>query len=387
MPIIIPEERAPLTSIIILAWKLVDELRGCLQSILDSADAPPYEVILVSNGARPEVQAFIEDEVVGAHIVTLPENIGFGGACNVGAAVARGRYVVMLNDDTIVEPGWLATITRAAAETGAEIIASTLLNANGTLQEAGSRVLTGAGTVQLGSGLSLPEAQDLGLLTRRQVDYGSGAALLVTREAFEGLGGFDPVYRPAYFEDIDLCFRSKVRGGIVLLEPSARVTHVSGGSTEGEIRFRTFASDHAGRAFIRRWSATLATAPTADAPLSELCTILPPVSDDLTGPETTDGANEADDAVTTALDIQRTYARWLNARLDDCEDAGTRFERRQEVLESELHTEWQRAESFGNRVHELTARLEDLDNRGPLGIIKWQVGVWSRKRSERRVDR
>jgi hypothetical protein len=63
------------------------------------------------------------------------------------------------------------------------------------------------------------------------------------------------------------------------------------------------------------------------------------------------------------------------------------LERRKEALENELRIEQQRAETFGNRVHELNARLDDLDNRGPLGIVKWKIGVWTRKRMERRIGR
>lgn len=378
----VPESALPRASVVILAWKLVDELRHCLQSLAGSASAPAFEVIIVANGANEDVRTYLADEVSGARIVWLAENIGFGGGCNAGAAIARGEFVVFLNDDATVAADWLASLVDAADSTGAEAVASVLLNADGTLQEAGSRVRADAGTVQLGRALSLADAEDRGYLIRHEVDYGSGAALLVRRDVFVRLGGFDPLYRPAYYEDVDLSLRIKAGGGTVILEPTARVTHLSGGSTAGQRRFRSFASARSGRAFVERWAASLDSAPEPDAPLDETMQVFQPTIPQAAALT----ENEFSHPAATALEIQRSFAEWLDERLTEEEEAKSQSEHRRRELEEELRQLREQAELVGRRAAELAARLADLDSRGPIGIIAWKANVLRRNREARRLD-
>jgi GT2 family glycosyltransferase len=299
--------------VVVIAWERVDTLRACLESLSAMVGAPPFGVRIAANGASAEVREFLRDEVVGATIVDIAENIGFGGGCNAAAAGSIARNLVFLNDDAVVHQDWLSALVRCADAMDATAVGALLLNADGTVQEAGSRVRRDAGTVQFGAGLGLDEAARLALLTPRRADYCSGASLLVRREAFETLGGFDEVFRPAYFEDVDLCFRIAAGGGAVYFAPDARVTHIGGGSTSASIRFRAFASDHAGALFARRWAQTLADAPSADEPVDRLCPVAPP---DL---QAVPRGEPVHDARSAALRVQREFAAWLESHLDEAE--------------------------------------------------------------------
>ncbi|WP_167044891.1 glycosyltransferase family 2 protein [Salinibacterium sp. ZJ454] len=363
--IVFAETENPIASVIVLAWTLTDPLIDCLRSLQQSVDAPPYEVIIVINGASSEVRGLVGTMVTGATVLDLQANIGFGGGCNVAATVARGEFLVLLNDDTVVDPSWLRLLVHSAqSNPGDAAVASLLLNTDNTVQEAGSRVLGDASTVQFGKGLSREDAVSAGLLSRREVDYGSGAALLIRAAEFRAVGGMDPIFEPAYFEDVDLCFRLRQGGGTVSFEPAAMATHASGGSTSSDLRFRDFASSRSGTRFIARWQAVLATAPRADAPLDLLCSpdVIPPIRPvlvDLSSPDST--------AVLAAQKISSDYQAWLNSRINQLE----------EDLASERHlrmTETARVTELGKLAAVYRARLDDLESRGVLGLLKGRVG-------------
>lgn len=353
---------APLASIIIVAWRLVDELRECLDSLQASLDAPRYEVIVVLNGASEEIAAVATRHPIVSRVVVRHANIGFGAACNLAAAVARGTYLVFLNDDTRVDAYWLRTLTEAAA--GHEAVASLLLNYDGTVQEAGSRLLSHGGTLQLGKGMELDEAREAGFAVARPIDYGSAAALLMRKSAFDRLGGFDALFEPAYFEDVDLQLRLRETGAEVWLEPDAKVLHHSGRSTNSDHWFRQFAANRSGHRFIERWPEVLATAPAADDPASALCTV--PLRKGSV-PNYVPADPRVDDSRAQALTIAHDYEAWLTTQLDQL---------------SEYHAEISTNPNAPTRrelldqVRTLGDRVKDLEKRGPWGVLKMNIGVW-----------
>src|SRR4030095_3642675 len=109
-----PEAERPRASIVILAWRQRDHLLTCLRALRESLSSVPYEVIVVLNAASEHVEDALRSHVEGVRFVKSAVNLGFAGGCNVGARAARGESLVLLNDDAIVEPGWLDWLVRCA---------------------------------------------------------------------------------------------------------------------------------------------------------------------------------------------------------------------------------------------------------------------------------
>jgi GT2 family glycosyltransferase len=357
-------------SIIIVAWRLVDELQECLDAVAASIDAPSHEVIVVLNGTSPETARVANEHPAVSKVIQRFANVGFGAACNLAAQCATGTNLIFLNDDTRVDRYWLTTLVDAASTNhGRSAIASLLLNFDGTVQEAGSRLLSHGGTIQWGDGFTRAEAERDGLLVAREVDYGSAAALLVKRAHFEAVGGFDPIFEPAYFEDVDLQLRLREQGIQIWLEPHAIVLHHSGQSTLSDRWFRQFAANRSGYRFIERWANVLSTAPAVDDPLRELS----PVPIQQREVMRDDKRTDCDDSPFVALTIAYDYESWLSNQLDQLgefhveisadPDAPTRRELIDSLYASTM------------RVHELTVRLSDVENRGPIGIMKMWAGA------------
>jgi GT2 family glycosyltransferase len=374
--VILHQSTEPRCSVVVLAWRLADELLEALRSLTTMDSPPPFETIVVLNGATSEVRQAISQSVEGAVIVDLDENVGFGGGCNAGAHWARGEYVVFLNDDAVVATNWLSELVDAAdAHPRAKAVSSLLLNGDGSVQEAGSRMLSDAGTVQFGRGLSLDQAQAGGLLSDREIDYGSAAALLVRTSDFREVAGFDPVFEPAYYEDVDLQFRLRSLGGDVRLASNARVTHLSGRSTSDSHLFREWAASKAGATFANLWSDVLDQAPAADTDVAQLC----PIPVDKTpgvaarGRQLPSASDIAAGSVATALSISRQYSAWASDHLER-NRAALAIEQKEIARARERITELEADLAL------IRGRLADLDQRGPLGIVKWQAGLLSERR-------
>lgn len=258
-------------SIIIPAWRLTDELQDCLDALAAQVNAPTLEVIVVVNGGDKAVSQVARDHPLHPTVRDLPVNIGFGRACNLGASTACGEYLVFLNDDTQVEPNWLAAAKAAGEQPGVGAVVPLLLEMDGeTVMEAGARIVGEAEYHPFGIGQTIAEAAEAGVLAPRNVDYGSGAAILISADLFRKLGGFDPIFAPAYYEDTDLQFRIRAAGYTIWFEPTARVRHHANRSTKDLYAFREFASERSRALFLTRWRDVLADAPSLTASAMEL---------------------------------------------------------------------------------------------------------------------
>lgn len=384
-PLSLPRATNPTCSVVVLAWHLEEELLRCLETICGQRDHPECEVIVVLNGATQGVRDLVTFAVEGAVVVDLPTNAGFGHACNAASEVAQGTYLVFLNDDTEVEPDWLARLTQTFSihkDVGA--VASLFLTPEGRVYEAGSRVLANSSTVQLGAGLTVAEAGEQGYLTPRAIDYGSAAGLAVRADVFVSLGGFDPVFRPAYYEDVDLQFRIRERGWQIRFEPTARLVHRAGSSTSRFGLFREWALEKNRALFSHRWRETLATAPATDDPLQLLCTVSTPRPWDEAHTD-----HGLDKALATLIDLPQTpeYIEWLAAcaaRWRDERDIALQHASRATENVAQLDVLSARCEKAEQRVAQLEGRLTDLEGRNAWGIIRWRLGVaslrWKRRR-------
>src|SRR5262249_38801250 len=148
--------------------------------------------------------------VAGLRYHRRARNGGFIAACNDGLALCRGRDVVLLNNDTVPQPGWLDALIRTfTTPPPARILRPQLLYPDGRLQESGGVVFNDGSAWSYGR---FESPEDPRYAYVRRADYVSGAALAIPRALFEGLGGLDRRYMPAYYEDTDLAFAVRDAG-------------------------------------------------------------------------------------------------------------------------------------------------------------------------------
>ena len=212
-------------SIIIPVFNQLDYTHACLASLQRVEEQTPFEVIVVDD-CSADRSAEVLPQVDGITYVRNEKNSGFVASCNHGAERARGKYLVFLNNDTLVKPGWLTALVETFAENRrAGIVGSKLIYPDGRLQEAGGIIWRDA------SGWNYGKSDDPGKPEYnylREVDYCSGAALMIPKELFDKLGGFDMRYAPGYYEDTDLAFKVRRAGYQVLYQPQSEVIHFEG---------------------------------------------------------------------------------------------------------------------------------------------------------------
>ncbi|GAA4784571.1 glycosyltransferase [Lysobacter hankyongensis] len=218
---------APVASLVIPVYDQFAHTLACLRALAAHPPSTPFEVIVVDDGCRDETVEALP-QVAGVRYHRRAQNGGFIAACNDGASLARGEYLIFLNNDTIPQPGWLeALLDTFAAEPGAGLVGAQLLYPDGRLQEGGGVVFADGGGWNYGK-FESPEDPRFAYL--RDCDYASGAAIAIPRALFATLGGFDARYAPAYYEDTDLAFAVRAAGRRVLYQPASKVVHVEGGT-------------------------------------------------------------------------------------------------------------------------------------------------------------
>ena len=207
---------------------------------LRAATASPTELVIVDNGADHTVA----DDVArrhGARLVMPGRNLGYGAAANLGARGAGQPWLVVVNPDIVWHEGALDLLVEAGERVGAGAVGPLLLNQDGTpypSARAFPSLAQGIGHALLARvwpqnpwTRAYHRGSDGGVTegTERPADWLSGACLLLRREAFEAVGGFDEGYF-MFFEDLDLSERLGKHGWTNVYAPSAKVTHVGGTS-------------------------------------------------------------------------------------------------------------------------------------------------------------
>ena len=188
-------------------------------------------------------------------MIELPENIGFGPANNLGAERSDSPYIALLNPDLELVEGWLEPLIGVLeGDESIAIAAPPLLTANGELEESGATVDAEGVTIGVGGNRSDVPYDDA--MRERDVTYASAACWLVRRSAFETVDGFDPLFVPAYYEDVDLALRLADVGNLCRLVPSRPVVHHHRGPDAG----RAAVAERSRQLFVERWAARLAEA-------------------------------------------------------------------------------------------------------------------------------
>lgn len=223
------DDVAPEVSIIVLNWNRGAMTRHCLRHLWQRTTGRRYEIIVVDNGSDPADLAILQECSAFARIIPLGTNRYYGEANNIGVEAARGTYICLLNNDAFVHDNWLMPLlTVLDGEPRAAAVGPRFLFPSGMLQEAGALVSPDGTVIQRGKGRP---GDDPEYRTRRPVDYISAACVVMRRQDFIDVLGFDLNWDPAYYEDVDLCLKLRLKGLLTFYCPHATVTHLEGATS------------------------------------------------------------------------------------------------------------------------------------------------------------
>ncbi len=220
-----PAVEKPMVSIIIPVYNQIHYTYACLVSILEHTQDVTYEVLIaddVSTDATAQLDRFTE----GLRICRNSMNQGFLRNCNNAARYAKGKYIMFLNNDTQVTEGWLSSLVHLIeSDSTIGMVGSKLVYPDGRLQEAGGIIWSDGSGWNYGR-LDDPDKPEYNYV--KDVDYISGAAILLSNDLWKQIGGFDTRFAPAYCEDSDLAFEVRKAGYRVVYQPLSKVIHFEG---------------------------------------------------------------------------------------------------------------------------------------------------------------
>ena len=225
VPLSFPQWDNPQVSIVIPVYNQFDYTWHCLESILNNSEDCTYEVI-IANDCSIDLTTRLEEIVSGVHMITNQKNLRFLLNCNHAAESAKGEYILFLNNDTQVQPGWLKPlISLMEKDSSVGMVGSKLLYPDGYLQEAGG-ILWKDGSAWNYGNRQNPEDSEFNYV--HETDYISGAAIMIRSSLWKKIGGFDQRFVPAYCEDSDLAFEVRRHGYKVMYQPKSVVVHFEG---------------------------------------------------------------------------------------------------------------------------------------------------------------
>lgn len=229
-------------SIVVVSWNTRDILRDCLKSIDENAGFDSYETIVVDNASADGSAEMVRREFPHVRLIENAENRGFAAANNQGIAIAQGRYVLLLNSDTIVLDGAIAkTVAFADAHPDAAVVGCRVLNADRTLQPTCfmfpsllNMLLSSTYLYKLWPHSRFFGRERMTWWERDdvcEVEVVDGCYMVVRREAIDQVGLLDETFF-MYGEETDWCYRFQKGGWKNLFHPDAQIIHLGGQSSK-----------------------------------------------------------------------------------------------------------------------------------------------------------
>ena len=248
-------------SVIIVNWNVRDLLRECLRSIEAGKGGLSLEIIVVDSASSDDSVAMVRSEFPSVHLIACTENVGFPRGNNLGLQEARGDYLLLLNPDTVIVDDALAVlVSYLQVNPDVGVVGPQLLNPDGSVQSSRRRFPTAAtgffestwleglapGILRRYYALDLPDD------ATADVDWLTGACIMVPRSTYEAVGGMDEGYF-MYSEELDWCRRIKESGRRVVYYPAAQVIHHVGKSSEQAVTARHINFNQAKLRYFRKY--------------------------------------------------------------------------------------------------------------------------------------
>ncbi|CAB4974011.1 MAG: glycosyltransferase [Actinobacteria bacterium] len=216
----LPQTELPEVTVIVVVWNQAHFTLACLESV--ACSITPALVVVIDNASTDQT-ADLLDRVEGAQVVRNTSNLGFVEAVNAGLQASTTPFTLLLNNDATISANAIQQALEVARDPSVGAVAARILMPTGLLQEAGS-FLWRDGSAQ---GYLRGQSATIGAaMHRRDVDFGSGAFLLLRTEVAHNLGGFEEAFKPAYGEEVDLCLRMHAAGYRTVYDPRVVVEHV-----------------------------------------------------------------------------------------------------------------------------------------------------------------
>ena len=220
----IGEVENPEVSIVIPVYNQFDYTYNCIQSIQKHSGDVTYEII-IGDDCSTDITEKINEVISGIKVIRNEDNLRFLLNCNNAAKYAKGKYILFLNNDTQVQENWLSPLIDLMKDESVGMVGSKLVYADGRLQEAGGILWKDGSAWNYGNKMN-PDDTEYNYV--KEVDYISGAAIMIRKSLWKEIGGFDERFVPAYCEDSDLAFEVRKHGYKVLYQPLSVVVHFEG---------------------------------------------------------------------------------------------------------------------------------------------------------------